>query len=357
MTASPASRVATTLVAILAAAILLRYGRVVLIPIVLSVLISYALFPIVGALQRVGLPRLIGTTLIMLIVFGGIVMTAYSLRYQALAVVEEIPAFARKLREEFRSGAKGGGPLEMVQRAGSEIERTSRELTSPGAAAPAATAAPAPITADGLFFSTTTGIIALAGHATAIFFLVFFMLLSGDLFERKLLAIAGPARRQLVRDALAEISVEIQRYLWVRIVTSIVVGLATWAALAWLGMPHAALWGAGAGVCNVIPYVGPVIISAGLAVAAFIHFGSIGQAALIAGVALVITALEGWLLEPPLMGKAEGLNTVAVLVGLVFWTWAWGGWGTVLAVPLLSVIKTVCARTSGLRPVAELLRE
>ena len=356
MTASPASRVATTLVAILAAAILLRYGRVVLIPIVLSVLISYALFPIVGALQRAGLPRLIGTTLVMLIVFGGIVMTAYSLRYQALAVVEEIPAFTRKLREEFRSGAKGGA-LEKMQRAGTEIERTSRELTSPAASAPASTAAPAPITADGLFFSTTTGIIALAGHATAIFFLVFFMLLSGDLFERKLLAIAGPARRQVVRDALAEISVEIQRYLWVRIVTSIVVALATWAALAWLGMPHAALWGAGAGVCNVIPYVGPVIISTGVAVAAFLHFGSIGQAALVAGVALVITALEGWLLEPPLMGKAEGLNTVGVLVGLVFWTWAWGAWGTVLAVPLLSVIKTVCARTSGLRPVAELLRE
>ena len=88
-----------------------------------------------------------------------------------------------------------------------------------------------------------------------------------------------------------------------------------------------------------------------------VQFGSIGQAVLVASVALVISALEGWLLDPPLMGKAEDLNTVAILVGLVYWTWAWGGWGTVLAVPLLSVTKSVCARTTGLRPVAELLRE
>jgi predicted PurR-regulated permease PerM len=254
-----------------------------------------------------------------------------------------------------RAGAAGGGLLEKVRRAGTEIERTSREL----AAQPAAANAPAapPITADGLFVATTAGVIALAGHATAIFFLVFFMLLSDDLFERKLLAIAGPSRREIVRDALAEITVEIQRYLWVRIITSVAVALATWAALSWLGMSNAILWGIAAGICNVIPYVGPVIISAGLLIAGFVHYGSIGEAALVSAVALVISALEGWLLEPPLMGKAEGLNTVAILVGLVYWTWAWGAWGTVLAVPLLSVIKTVCSRTTGLRPVAELLRE
>jgi predicted PurR-regulated permease PerM len=355
MTTSTATRLATTLVAILAASLLLHYGRVVLIPIVLSVLLSYALSPVVGFLHRAGLPRLVATCLVMLCFIGGLAISAYSLRYQALAAIEEVPAFARRLREEMRAGAAGGGLLEKVRRAGTEIERTSRELAAqPGAAnAPVAP----PITADGLFVATTAGVIALAGHATAIFFLVFFMLLSDDLFERKLLAIAGPSRREIVRDALAEITVEIQRYLWVRIITSVAVALATWAALSWLGMSNAILWGIAAGICNVIPYVGPVIISAGLLIAGFVHYGSIGEAALVSAVALVISALEGWLLEPPLMGKAEGLNTVAILVGLVYWTWAWGAWGTVLAVPLLSVIKTVCSRTTGLRPVAELLRE
>lgn len=356
MTSSTVSRVATTLVAILAGSLLLHYGRVVLIPIVLSVLLSYALAPIVGWLGRVGLPRLVATSLVMLLFGGGLALSVYSLRDQAVAAIEEVPAFARRLREELRAGAGSGGLLDKVRRAGTELERTSRELSAQPASPPPPAAAPA-ISADGLFVATTATLLALAGHATAIFFMVFFMLLSDDLFTRKLLAIAGPSRRQIVRDALAEITMEIQRYLWVRIITSVAVALATWAALAWLGMTHAALWGIAAGVCNVIPYVGPVIISAGLLLAGFVQFGSISQAMLVAAVALVISALEGWLLDPPLMGKAEDLNTVAILVGLVFWTWAWGAWGTVLAVPLLSVIKTVCARTSGLRPVAELLRE
>jgi predicted PurR-regulated permease PerM len=355
LTTSTTTRVATTLVAILAAAILLRYGRVVLIPIVLSVLLAYTLAPLVNILERAKVPRLAGTLLVMLSLTGGLAFSVYSLRGQAIAMVEEIPNLARRLRAELRGSAGSGGALEKVQRAGSEIERTSRELSVAGSSTPPASAPP--VSADGLVIATTGGMLALAGHATAIFFMVLFMLLSGDLFERKLLAIAGPSRREVVQGALAEITMEIRRYLWVRLITSVVVSLATWGALAWLGMPHAALWGIAAGVCNVIPYVGPVIISSGLAVAGFIHFGSVGQAALVAGVALVITALEGWLLEPPLMGRAEGLNTVAILVGLVFWTWAWGAWGTVLAVPLLSVIKTVCARTSGLRPVAELLAE
>jgi len=51
------------------------------------------------------------------------------------------------------------------------------------------------------------------------------------------------------------------------------------------------------------------------------------------------------------------MNTLAILIGLVFWTWAWGAWGTLLAVPMMSICKTICDRVSSLRPMAELLRE
>ena len=345
-------QIAAAVVAILGAAILLRYGRSVLIPIVLSALFAYALAPVVGSLERLGLPRLAATSLVVLALTGGVAYAAYSLRHQALAVVEEIPNLARRVRDELSRGR--GGAIEKVQRAGSEIERTSREISPSSGAPPPASA---PVSASGLIVWTTTGLAALAGHATAIFFLVFFMLLSGDLFERKLLTIAGPARRSSVQSALNEINQEIKRYIWVRAVTSAAVAAATWGALMLLGVNHPLMWGLAAGICNVIPYVGPVIISAGLAVAGFVQFGTLWDAMLVAGVALVITALEGWLLEPPLMGRTQGLNTVAVLVGLVFWTWAWGAWGTVLAVPLLSAMRTICDRVAGLRPIAELLRE
>jgi predicted PurR-regulated permease PerM len=353
---------ALSVLALLAAVVLLYAGRSVLIPIVLSVLVSYALDPVVSWLERWFVPRLIGTTLVMLLLSGGIAAAIYGLSYQATALVDELPRAARTVREQIRSSRQSGGTLERIERARSELERASQDLSSAGSAplpAPKAEPQEAVLSLAQFFWWGSTSLLALAGHATVIFFLIFFMLLSGDLFKRKVLKIAGHtlSKRKVTLEALNEIDAEIKRYLLVRLITSVVVGVATWAALAWIGLRSPAVWGIGAGVCNVIPYLGPVLVSAGIAIVALLQFGTLKMAALASGVALLITALEGWLLDPPLMGKAERLNPVAVLIGLIFWTAVWGGWGALLAVPLLSVTKTICDRIEGFKPLGELLGE
>ena len=75
----------------------------------------------------------------------------------------------------------------------------------------------------------------------------------------------------------------------------------------------------------------------------------------IAFVALVITSLEGWLITPPLMGKAAKMNAITVFVGLLVWSWIWGVWGTILAVPMLAALKACCDHIAGLRPVGRLM--
>jgi predicted PurR-regulated permease PerM len=74
-----------------------------------------------------------------------------------------------------------------------------------------------------------------------------------------------------------------------------------------------------------------------------------------AGAALVITSLEGWLITPPLMGKVERMSPLTVFLGLLLWTWVWGEWGTVLAVPMLVVIKSVADHVDPLKPVGRLM--
>jgi predicted PurR-regulated permease PerM len=74
-----------------------------------------------------------------------------------------------------------------------------------------------------------------------------------------------------------------------------------------------------------------------------------------AGAAIVITSLEGWLLTPALMGKAERMSALVVFLGLLLWTWVWGGWGTILAVPMLVIIKSVADHVEPLRPVSRLM--
>jgi predicted PurR-regulated permease PerM len=128
-------------------------------------------------------------------------------------------------------------------------------------------------------------------------------------------------------------------------------------ALWWLGLREWLFWGIASGVLNTIPYFGPVIVSGALFVVGYLQFGSFAPSLYVAGVAAVITSLEGWLLSPVLMGRAASMNPGAVFVGLLFWSWVWGAWGVILAVPMMMMLKAVSDRVEDLKPVAELIGE
>ena len=98
-----------------------------------------------------------------------------------------------------------------------------------------------------------------------------------------------------------------------------------------------------------------MIISGGLFVIGLVQGGGLAQAVQMSGAAILITSLEGWLLAPALMGKAERMSALAVFLGLLVWTWVWGAWGTVLAVPMLVVIKSVADHVERFRPLGRLM--
>jgi predicted PurR-regulated permease PerM len=110
-------------------------------------------------------------------------------------------------------------------------------------------------------------------------------------------------------------------------------------------------------VFNSIPYFGPIIVAAGTAVVAFLQFGTIEMTLYVAGASLAVTSLEGWLLTPWLTSRTARTNEVAVFIGLLFWGFVWGIWGTLLAVPMLVALKSYCDRIEDLQPIGELLGE
>jgi predicted PurR-regulated permease PerM len=73
--------------------------------------------------------------------------------------------------------------------------------------------------------------------------------------------------------------------------------------------------------------------------------------------AMVIATIEGWLITPPLLGKAARMHTLAVFVGLLLWSWIWGIWGTILAVPMLAAVRVAADHVPTLHPLSLLLRE
>jgi predicted PurR-regulated permease PerM len=156
-----------------------------------------------------------------------------------------------------------------------------------------------------------------------VFFLVFFLLVSGQRLHARVLEVAArdEASRRRLTMIMEEVNTQVRCFLIVRLITAVLVGTATWLALAWMVVGWAALWGA-LGMLDSISYFGPVIVSGRLFLIGVFQEGGTTQALEMAGVALAITTLEGWLLTPPLLGKAEGMSALTVF--LLLWSWIWG---------------------------------
>jgi predicted PurR-regulated permease PerM len=197
------------------------------------------------------------------------------------------------------------------------------------------------------------------GQIITIVFLVYFILISGDLYRRKLMKVAGRSlkEKKVTTDILNDINSQIGRYLLVLGFTCLLVGVSSWVAFRWVGLEQAGVWGAAAGVLNSIPYFGPLVIAGGIALLGFFQFGASWNVALLVGLSLTITTLEGYLLTPWLTSRAAQMNAVVVFIGLLFWAWVWGMWGLLLAVPMLVVIKVVCDHLEDFKSIGELLGE
>ena len=349
---------ALVVLAVAAATALLYWARSVFIPIVLSVLIGYALEPVVRWLTRLRLPRMAAAALVVTTLVGTLGWSGYALTDDARAVVAELPDAVARLRRIVRREPGEESAIQQVQKAAEELQRTADETAQnpvPRGVQRVQVEQPAIDIRDYVVWGSANAL-AFASQATLIVFFVFFLLASGDLFKRKLMRLAGSTeRRQITVQILDEINLLIERYLRVVVVTSATVGVATWIAFEAVGLEQAAFWAILAGVFNTVPYFGPVIVTGGTAIVAFLQFGTISMALTVAGIALAITTLEGWLLVPLLTSRAVETNEIAVFLSLIFWSFVWGVWGTLLAVPMLVVAKACCDRIEKLKPVGELL--
>ena len=356
-----ARNVSLTVLAAAATIYVLHWAQEVFIPIVLAILISYALAPVVSALHRIKVPRMIAAALVVAALSGAVGYGIYSLSDDVTSIVAQLPDAAQKLRRILR---RDGRPatIEQVKKAAEELQKTAEEATGPAPATRGVQRVqivqPALNLRDYLSWGSAS-VVTFIGQGVLVMFFAFFLLASGDLFKRKLVKIAGPSltSKKITLQILNEIDLQIERFLFVRVVTSTVVGVASWLTFAALGLEQAALWAVLAGIFNSIPYFGPIIVAVGTAVVAFLQFGTLKMALYVSGASVVITSLEGWLLTPWLTSRTSRTNEVAIFVALMFWGFVWGIWGTLLAVPMLVAVKAVCDHIDDLRPLGELLGE
>lgn len=351
----PTRITAAQVIAILLAIGALRYAQGVLAPLLVAVLASVALAPIVRVLAKV-VPRALASAIVVLGIAAIIGLTAYGLSDEVSTFSKRLPSIVREVRAAIVSASPRQGLIRQLQQAITELEKTTAPQ-APSNATPVTIVEPVDVQQQLMSWARSLG--NYLAQAILLLFLIYFLLASGDLFKDKLVKLSGErlSQRKVTLQMIDEIASKIGRFVFYQVWSGALVGVATWLMFRWIGVSYAALWGVAAGVLNCIPYFGPTLIMAASAAAALIQFRSLPTMALVAGVSLAITALEGFLLAPLMLGQAARVNAVAVFVAIMFWGWLWGSLGLVIAVPILMIVKTVADHIESLSGLSELLAE
>ena len=341
----------------------LWWGQTVLIPVVMSILVSYALEPAVARLETWRLPRLLGVPLLLAALIVGSAAAVYGLRGQVVAFGNRLPDAAHKLALTINREASGAlAPMTKMRQAANELEQAATPGNPPrsrGEPTPVRIEEPTLFKWNDLFWQGSHGAIALAGQLFAITCLVYYLLVAGDTYKRKVVRIVGPSMssKKTTVQILLEIDRQVARFLWARVLISVVVGAAVWLAFYFTGIEDAGVWAMLAALLFPIPVVGHVVVTIAAGLAGFVQFDSLVMASVTAGIMGTIAAVEGNVLTPWLMSRVGDMNAAAVLVSLMFWGWLWGVWGLLLAVPITAAIKVVCERVDELNPFAEILKQ
>src|SRR5271154_2702994 len=336
------------ILAALACVFALSWAQSFVVPLLLGIIISYTLSPLVAWLEAIKIPRVIGTIIVMASVIGALVMGTYSLRGQMQTIIEQLPEAATKFATALGRVQIGHvGNMQKMQSAATAVERATTQAAG-GSAAPRPSATHVIVdqptfTLSSFLWESSVGALGAMGQAAMVVFLVFFLLLGGDTFKRKLVRLTGPSlsKRKITANILDDINGSIQKYMLMLLTTNVLVGLLSWIAFQWIGLENAGAWAAAAGLLHIIPYLGPGVMAIATGMAAFMQFESFGMALLAAGSFLAIATVVGTFVTTWMTGRIANMNSAAVFIALLFWGWLWGVWGLLLSIPLIVIVKVV----------------
>jgi predicted PurR-regulated permease PerM len=325
----------------------LRWGRPVLIPIALAVLLTFLLNPIVRTLQRRGLKRVFSVMVTVSTVGILLMCLGWMVTGQVAGMLAELPQNTGKITAKVKTLRElGSGPFaerfgQMVEEISQELQRPSSEKGTDGAEqADVPWTSPAEIVR---FRTESTPWLSLTGYlssavevlatlAFALILLVFFLMGRDDLRDRIVL-LAGKARLALTSKALEEVTERISRYIVMVAMVNGGFGVVLAAGLFMFQVPYALLWGFIAAGLRFIPYIGPWIGAAFPIAMSLATSEGWGQPLAVFGYVMALELICNNVVEPLLFGHSTGVSPTALLISAAFWLYLWGPIGLVLSAP------------------------
>ncbi len=314
----------------------------ILIPFVAAFFIKMALYPVMRWFERIHLPRMAAALLVIALLLGAGTAIGSAIASPAVEWAQDLPKEFPKLRERLHELRNPIAPLQRVLNDAQNLTVDTR----PGQTAIVA------VREQGFAERFMTGTQnAVFGFAETLVIL-FFLLVSGDTFLRRLVEVLPRFRdKKHAINISNQIESDISAYLLTITCMNAIVGVATGLIMHFTGIGDPILWGMVAFLLNYLPIVGPII---GIVLFAMVGMISedvgLAPAVLPAGLYLAAHVLESQFITPFLLARHFTINPVLVILGLVFFYWMWGIPGAILSMPILAMVKVVCDNIDTLKP-------
>jgi predicted PurR-regulated permease PerM len=348
---------------------LLYFGRDVLEPLALSLVLSLILAPLVRALARTGMGQMPSTLIAVLLSSVCVLGVCIVLAAQMVAVTADLPQYRAAIQTKLET------VREITERPFARIQAELR------AVAPALPVAPAPTRRGGATLAagqnkpiaveirtpelsttaTVTRLLSLVsgpiGKAGLVLVLLVFILLEHESLRDRVVRLAGKGEVGRTMRALGDATEGVSRFFFsqflVNVVFGTVVGAALWAA----DVPHAALFGALSGLLRFVPYLGALV--AGAAIALFVAAIDPGWTLALTCVAIFVglELIVANVVEPKVYGHSSGLSPLAVMVSALFWGAMWGPVGLLLSTPLTLCLVVAGRHVRALEPITILFAD
>ena len=331
---------------------LLYFGRGVLIPFTVALMLSLLIAPLVRRLRRIGSGRVPSVLVAVLLSAFLVTAAAGVLGTQVLRMAASLPQYERNIQQKLhnlddmtvgRFDALTTEAGRLIESQPASVESTVPSVTGASGSAPIPVELHQPRAAPFQIFARLLASVWIPIESTGIVLVVLvFVLLEHEALRDRFIRVAGGTNIRLTTLALNDAGARLSRFFVSQFAVNVGVGAAIGLGLTVLGVPQAMLWGALTTLLRFVPYVGvwlAALLASALAIA-IVPGWSLALSTL--GLFIFVELVAAQVVEPQLYGHTTGLSPLSVVVAAIFWSALWGPIGLVLSTPL-----TLCLLVLG----------
>ncbi len=350
----------------------LYFGREVLVPMSIAVLLSFVLAPAADALSRLRIGRVASVLITVALAFAILGVLGAVIGRQAAQLSEDLPAYQVVISKKLDAARSSAFGARMVEKAADALHGLENNIGKNAVPAPPQPAQrqtaqaldhplvqvevhePPPGPVQILQSILSALLPPLATAAIVIIFVVFILLQRRDLRDR-FIGLIGSDDLHRTTKALDDGAQRLSRYFLALTGVNAAFGIIVGLGLSLIGVPNPVLWGIVGAVLRFVPYAGAFIAAAlPLALAAAVDPGW----SMVAATALLFVVVEGIMgqvVEPQLFGHTTGMSPLAIIVAAGFWTLIWGAPGLLLSTPITACLVVLGRHVESLNFIELLL--